>query len=521
MGWLLRVNRLYGPNERWTRSATFAEAFQGGCLAEPTSIYQISRWETASVRAPYLAIRRYEELLDLPPHALVALVDTIYRYDNSTGNALPLLTRAVDRAAATARLDELVDKASSSTAQMTGVEWDELTRRLAAAPEIVISPQRAWSDVAERLLSETIVADGIAWMQRYEALSRLLAHPIGQRAAIAACASLAEDRTNQVFVETVSLLDASNHSDANRHVLHQLKHPTNERAQYGALLASVRKIRFGHFVAAEMPQLVAIIDELASDPNRQDDVQPLAAELLRRLPNTVSAPARKRMRAIAGDLTVQQVLRVGRLADQETSQRLVARLADIVVSMMPRDIPNFRDHALPVLLDEMLFSPVFDIRMQAAITVSGTPYRRPLAAGLAAELTRPTVLGATVAPYLIEALRLVGGAEQRPVIERLIIARGLPAPVTIASAQAIGHIGGRSENLFWRQALAHHAQLWLHTRRPANAAALNGLTYGLGMARNRAVLHELRADNRMPEQVRAAATWWLSLPLAMYESANQ
>ncbi|MEU7588887.1 hypothetical protein AB0A95_21645 [Micromonospora sp. NPDC049230] len=521
VGWLLRVNRLYGPSDRWLRSAAFAGAFQGGCWAELTSIYQISRWETAAVCAPYLAVRRYEELLGLPSHHLVALVDTIHRYAASTHSVMPELVRAPDRLAASDRLDELVDRAASSTALLTGVEWDELTRRLAATPTVVITPHRAWGTIAERLLGETIVADGIAWMQRYEALSRLLAHPVGQQAAVSACTSLAADPTNQVFVETVGVLDASDHPDANRYVLEQLVHPTNERAQYGALLASVRKLRFGHFTDAEMPGLAAIVQELTFDSTRRDDIQPLAAELLRRLPDTISAASRTRLGTLAADPTLKQVLRAGRLADQEASQRLVARLAGMVVALMPRDVPRFRDEVLPVLLDEMLFNPVFDIRLLAAITVGGTPYRRPLAAGLAAELSGATVLGAPVAPAMIEALRVLGGAEQRAVIEQLITASGVPARVTVAAAQAIGHVGGRSEDRFWSQAITYHAGLWQRTHRPAHAAALSGLTYGVGMTRNRAVLHRLRTDDRMPERVRAAATWWLNLPTVVYEGANR
>ncbi|MCI4066116.1 hypothetical protein MRQ36_27635 [Micromonospora sp. R77] len=522
VGWLLRVNRLYGPSDRWLRTADFAEAFQGGCWAEHTSIYQISRWETAAVCAPYLAIRRYEELLELPSHRLVALVDTIHRYAASTEHVLPTLARSPDRIADSERLDELVERAASSTDLLTGVEWDELTRRLAAAPAVVITPHRAWSDIAERLLSETIVADGIAWMQRYEALSRLLAHPVGQQAAVAACAGLAADRTNQVFVETVSVLDASDHPDANRHVLQQLIHPTNERTQYGALLASVRKLRFGHFTDAEMPRLMAVIQELTLDSNRRDDIQQLATELMRRLLDTASAASRTKLRGLVTDPAgPDHVLRAGRLAGQEASQRLVARLASTVVAQMPRDVPRFRDDVLPVVLEEMLFNPVFDVRLLAAITISGTPYRRPLAAALAADLTGPAVLGASVAPAMIEALRLLGGAEQRPVIERLITASGLPARVTVASAQAIGHVGGTSTDRFWRQAITHHAQLWRGTRQPTNAAALSGLTYGLGMTRNRAVLQRLRNDDRMPEPVRTAAAWWLNLSTVVYEGANR
>ncbi|MGN9812568.1 hypothetical protein ACTMSW_24845 [Micromonospora sp. BQ11] len=472
------------------------------------------------MRVPYLAIRRYEELLGLASHSLVALVDTIYRYVVPTGDARPVLARIPDRAAPD-RMGDLLDRVGSSTATLTGVEWDELTRRLAAAPDVVIAPHRAWADMAERLLSETIVADGIPWMQRYEALSRLLAHPIGQQAAVAACAGLAADRTNQVFVETVSALDASAHPDANMHVLHQLVDPTNERAQYGALLASVRKLRFGHFTDVQMPRLVAVLHELTFDATRQYDVQPLAVELLRRLPKTASAASRNRLSAIAADPTLHQVLSTGRLADVEASSKLIDRITHAAISVMPRDVPHFRDDVLPALLDEMLFSPVFDVRLQAAIAVSGTPYRLPLAAELAEELGDPAKLSAPVAPAMIEALRLLGGPEQRAVVERLIAASGMPAPVTVAAAQAIGHVGGRSDDQFWRQAIAYHARLWQRTRLPTHAAALNGLTYGLGMNRNRALLQLLRADGRAPEQVRSAASWWCNVSQVVYEGANR
>src|SRR5215211_208511 len=77
VGWLLRVNRLYGPTQRWVRAGAFAEAFQGGVWPEWTSASRVSRWETAAVRVPYLAVRRYEDLLELPVNALVAIIDTV------------------------------------------------------------------------------------------------------------------------------------------------------------------------------------------------------------------------------------------------------------------------------------------------------------------------------------------------------------------------------------------------------------------------------------------------------------
>ncbi|MGR6320029.1 hypothetical protein Q2K19_25730 [Micromonospora soli] len=524
MAWLLRVNRLYGPNERWARGSDFAEAFQGGCWPERTSVYRISRWETAAVRVPYRAVRRYEELLQLPANRLVALLDAIYRYSAATDGSAPLLDRGLrdGNPHQVARLEELVEAVRSEEI-VTGSDWDELTAYLAFSPRQVITPRSAWSDIAERLLAEMIVADGVAWMQRYEALNRLLAHPVGQQHAVAACASLAADRTNQVFVEIVSALDASPHPDASRHVLDQLSHPTNDRAQYGALLACVRKLRYGHFNDPQTRRLVSVVNELALDPARYEDAQPLATELLRRLPADVPASAKTRLRhLVAGDPTLGQVLAAGRLAAAEAGEVLVARMTNTTLANMPRDVPSFRDELLPALLDEMLFSPVFDVRLHAAILLFGTPYRRPVASALALELgSHATAFSVDVAHAMIEALRILGDDRQRPLIERLTTANGVPPSITVAATQAIGHIGGRSDDNYWKKALNHHADLLHRTGNKASASALNALIYGLGMARNTPLLDQVRNHHLAPAMARAAASWWLNLQRTVYESASR
>ncbi|PSK67196.1 hypothetical protein B0E53_00830 [Micromonospora sp. MH33] len=524
VAWLLRVNRLYGRNEQWLRGDAFAGAFQGGCWPEKTSPCRISRWETAIVRVPYLAVRRYEELLQLPANSLVALLDVIYRYSATAICSAPLLDRELREGdpRRLTRLEELVEAARSDDL-LTGSDWDELTTYLAVAPRQMITPRSAWTDIAERLLAEMIVADGLAWMQRYEALNRLLAHPVAQQHAVAACASLAGDRTNQVFVETVSALDASPHPDASRHVLDQLVRPTNDRAQYGALLACVRKLRYGHFSESQLRCLVPIVNELALDPARYEDAQPLAAELLRRLPSDVSASAKARLRhVVTGDPTLSQVLAAGRLAAAEAGHVLIARLANTTTATMPCDDRVFHDELLPVLLDEMLFSPVFDVRLYAAILLFGTPYRRPLAAALALEVgSHAATFNVDVAHAMIEALRILGDEDQRPIIERLSTAEGVPPSITVAATQAIGHIGGRSEDRYWKAALNHHANLWQETRNKTNAWALSGLIYGLGLAHHGTLLKSVCDNDQAPAMTRAAASWWLNLPRAVHESAKR
>ncbi|WBB69261.1 hypothetical protein [Micromonospora sp. WMMD812] len=519
---MLRVNRLHGQQGEWTAATAFADAFQGGCWRERTSVYRISRWETAAVRVPYLAVRRYEQLLDLPGGSLVALLDTIYRYFAPDVSASPLLARGADARSTEkpAQIDQLLELVLSDGI-VTGSEWDELTAHLAATPRQIITPRSAWDKMAQRLLSEMIIADGVAWMQRHEAFNRLLAHPVGQQAAIATCADLAADRTGQVFVETVSILDGSPHPDASRHLLAQLISPTNDRAQYGALLGCIRKLRYGHFTRGQLQRLLPIVHDMVLDPATYARAQPLAAELLRRLPADVSASAKAQLsRAITSDPAMQQALDARHPVREEAAAVRVARITGAALAQTSVEAPHFHDQLLPALLEEMLFSPVFDVRLYAAMLLSGTPYRQPLATTLASELAVSAASGPVEeALTIIEALRIIGTSEQRPMIERLTTATGLPSTIALAATQAIGHIGGRSSDHYWRQAIAHHARRWRQSRTTTHATALVGLVYALGIARNERMLQLVRGDATVPAEPRAAASWWLNLPRRILDSA--
>jgi DNA-binding GntR family transcriptional regulator len=51
VAWLIRVNRIHGGDEKLANARTFAAAFRGGSWNGRASVSQISRWETACVRA--------------------------------------------------------------------------------------------------------------------------------------------------------------------------------------------------------------------------------------------------------------------------------------------------------------------------------------------------------------------------------------------------------------------------------------------------------------------------------------
>jgi transcriptional regulator with XRE-family HTH domain len=516
---MLRVNRLLAESDEWSKTSIFAAAFRGGSYPMGVSESTVSRWETAKVRPTYAAVRRYEEVLGLRPGLLVAAADTVYRYA-APSVAAPVLARAEAGAPSDADLDQLerlVERALSTEA-MSGADWDDLTGRISAIPALVLVPRERWSRLAGRLLEESAVSGGLAWMQRFESINRLLGHPAGRAAAIAACASLAADRTWQVVVEPVSLLDASSHPDAARHVLSQLSHPTNEKTRYGALLACVRKVQFGHFTGPQLAGLAPLATQLLTEPDSHADAAPLAAELLRRMPAGVRGGVLAGLRrALSHDRTLSEVLTAGRLAARLSSDFVVDRIVATTRSTMDREPAGFVDGMLAPIVDEMLYAPVLDVRLYAAMLVRATPYRSAVAGALAAELARtPVATDATLASSLLGALRVLGGDAERRLVERLVLAPGLPLTVTQSAVHCVGHVGGVSSDQFWRQALASHGRLWRTRPGRAGATTLSGLVYGLGMAGNTALLNQVRDDPHAPAPVRAAASWWLDRPAYVY-----
>ncbi len=523
VAWLLRANRLLCGDAAWVRTSAFAAAFRGGCHPDQISVSTVSRWETAALRAPFLAVRRYEELLELPPGLLASTADLVYRFAAPAASGPPILDRSgphLDGPAARARLDELLERALSSD-MMHGQHWDELTGHLSTIPTIVIFPRRLWTELASRLLDETILADGLPWLQRFEAMNRLLGHPVGGRAAVAACASLAADPSSQVYIEPISLLEANTHADASRHVLAQLTNPTNEHTRYGALLACVRKVRFGHFSPGQLQALAPVVAGMMLDQSGLEEAAPLAVEVLRKLPPELRTKADAELRrAVANDHMLREVHAAGRLATPTSAATMVDRVALGSQIILGRNPAAFSDDLLPTLIDEMLFDPVFDVRLYASLLIYGTPYRQPVAAAIAVELAKPQVVGdATLAGSMLGALRVLGGPPERPLIERLVLAPGLPPAVPAAAARHIGHVGGSSTDAFWLTAIAMHGRRWRRHREKHSAAALHGLVYALGMTRNNRMLTRIRDDQEAPPPVRDAARWWLDRPHRIAGSA--
>ncbi|HYQ68902.1 hypothetical protein [Actinophytocola sp.] len=503
LGWLLRVNRIHGTQPRYARLRNFAADWVRGGLRATVATF--SRWETGLSAVPYRAVRRYEEVLGLPPHAMVSVIDTVSRYMSASAEAAPLLTRP-KTPEPERRTEELVDRACGGDV-MTAQDWDDLTDLLACHPNLVLSPRRIWTDLSERLLYETSIADGVLWMRRAEAFNRLIAHPAGQHAAISTVAAAAADRSVQSMVGMVSVFEASIHDSANAHVIRHLTDPTTDRTFYGALLASVRKLRYGHFSAAQLRKLVPVIVDILAE-GRSGARLSLAATLLKLIP----VEMRQRVNSRIWNMAVEK------LEHSSTESRTVERLCHATVADVDSD-RTFNDQILPHLVDELMFDPNFDVRLYSAFLLYSTPYHAPLGHTLGRELrgVRPTARSAVT---LLEALRILGGPQERGHIERLVVAPGVPGPVRETAASALGHVGGASSAGYWTAALSSARQRWRRTRAGVELAILDRVIYSLGMGGRLELLREVAADPTLPDRLRSAASWWTTLPAHIQRSAR-
>ncbi|WBB76422.1 hypothetical protein O7602_13185 [Micromonospora sp. WMMD1128] len=498
IGWLLRVNRVLSPVMEANPATRFVAAFDGGSWTRGrVSESRVSRWESGHTPVPHAAVRRYEELLCLAPNTLVAPLDTLRRYAAPAASLQLPLRRDGATAEPPGRLDHLLDMALSAT-PLSGAEWDELTAALITEPTIRLVPSRAWSEMSDRLLAEMIGSGGIGWLQRHEALTRLLVHPTGGPAAIDSCVSLARDRDNQVFIETVCALEATAHPDASRHVLAQLRAPTHRRARIGALLAATRKTNAGHFNDRQIIELTHLTREMLPDRDSEYLAGQLASALLAdrdRHHDQFPRHSRSsgRVQEDRSDRRRHLAERIAHRAEAETTLHRIDR-ADVF---------------LPFLVDDILHHSSLDVRLYTRFLLAATPYRSGLARALADEIANGRARHEPAkTETVLDSLRILGDDRQQGLIDRLIIAEDLPTAVRVSAAHAGGHIGNGPSDAAVEgvvQRLAH--------RVPEGLSVLEAIIYALGLRERQGTLRQLATDARLPEVARRAAAWWLNRPV--------
>ncbi|MEU8813418.1 hypothetical protein [Actinoplanes sp. NPDC048796] len=480
IGWLLRVNRRLARDPRWRTGKVFAAAFRPPG-DRPLAESQITRWENGTTSAPRAAIRRYEDLLGLAPHSLTTLKDAL---DRATGEPA-----ATAEAGDPRRLHALLEVATGA-GPITGGEWDELTDLVRARPGLVLHPPRLWQSLSQRLLTELAVAENSAWLQRQEAMSRLLGHPDAGVHAVDACIRLASDPGNPVVVEPLSLLDTTAHPDANGHIRRMIAADGDDRARYGALLAAVRKIRVRHFSPGELGDIGRSVNALLADPGLAGMLRPLAAEVNRALTGETPPSAG----GFSSDAGVKARLIVARAC----SQAPVDRPAEVTLAR---------------LIGECLDSDNPDERLLSSMFVAATPLREPVAAAILDRVVtdlrgrRDTDLDAA-----LRTLTNLGSEVHRPLIGQILTEREFGERARYAAAWATPHCAGAFPEPAWSRILAIQLAAWQRSPDGLGREILHGVTYGIGTDSHRGLLHRVREDARMPQEARTTASWLLTTP---------
>ena len=179
------------------------------------------------------------------------------------------------------------------------------------------------------------------------------------------------------------------------------------------------------------------------------------------------------------------------------------------------------DPFLPLVIQDMLDDPVFDVRLCAMFQLYSTPYRAAVATVLGAELRTVLRLRGNQQSIesLLESLRVLGGEPERALIELLLIQRDVVPQVRDMAAYALGHIGGRSSDALFREAARGAVRRWVRDHDDYESSVLDRLVYAIGMSRQHHLLPEFLRDPDMPDRVRVAARWWLGLPSHLLRSA--
>jgi hypothetical protein len=466
----------------------------------------VTRWESGELIAGRTTIRRYEQLLGLPRESLVTRADALRRTEPATARKVTPSVAEPDHRL----LHELLDRATAA-GQMTGVAWGDLTELIEAQPGLVLHPPRLWLGIAELLLSELVISEDSAWLQRQEAMSRLLEHRVAGAHAVAACIALADDRSSPVVVEPLSLLDVTAHADANRYLIGQVTHPHSERSMRGALLAAVRKVRHGHFGDADLSQLATGVVSWMAEQTLDQTMRALVVEVGHNLGRREAGAAALRQ-ALRTNPAAQRLWSTGASAEPTVTRGVSRRVAALTQAAAP-DCAAGADETLAFLVDETLHSPNPDKRLLASSLIAATPLREPFARALLSEITAELARRGERLPAAgLWALTVLKVSVHRPLVYDILVQPGFSATVRHAAAWATPHCAGHFSVAAWRAILARQYRAWAHTPSDLGEGTLHAITYGIGTDGHRELLAEIRADVTMPGAARATAHWLLNAP---------
>jgi len=366
--WLLVTCRSLGRETAYADRSVFVQALRDAGVTADLS--RLSRWESGQHPITFKALRGYETVLGLPEGALVAANRQLVRDCDPAGKA-PERVSFAERSdtAPDALIMGLIDKATASGDAMTGGDWLTLVTELEHF-DLVLLPTRHWTLLCERLVQELARTTGIDQLRRFEALSTLINHPVGQRHVLHALGAWLTDDV-QVVNPMLGLLQQLEDPAASALVL-KLLDSDNKALALGAIQVAATKVARGHFDGAPLAQLEqhAIRGLLVPAYKRGADL----LDLLTHLPDDSFARVLRTLKDGPLRTRVLTARETKDLAGKYASRSVSRTVASQVQAMTPAVYTAEPDQLLQRLVRESLFHASGSRRKLATYTLGLSPY---------------------------------------------------------------------------------------------------------------------------------------------------
>lgn len=367
--WLLVTCRSLGRETAYADRSVFVEALRDAGVT--TDLSRLSRWESGQHSITFKALRGYETVLGLPQGALVAANRQLIR-DSDPAGKQPERVSFADRAteAPDALIMGLIEKATASGDPMTGGDWLTMVTELEHF-ELVLLPTRQWSLLCERLVQELARTTGVDQLRRFEALSTLISHPVGERHVRHALGAWLTDQDVQVVSPMLGLLQQLEDPAANQLVI-KLLDVDSKALSLGAVQVAATKAARGHFNRVELAKLEQQAVRGLGTPRHKRGADLL--DLLSHLPDDSYARVLATMKDGPLRARVVSARETKDLATREVSRDISRKVATLAQTMTPAVYTAEPDQLLQRLVRESLFHVSSNRRRLATYALGLSPY---------------------------------------------------------------------------------------------------------------------------------------------------
>ncbi len=515
MLWVLRNARLHAAEPALRTGAGFAA---GAGRAAPVNRSQIGRWERGEVGVTSELVRRYETVLALPEGQLGCLMDTFARGHHPVRStaAVPLRSEPdVDETL------ELLERALS-TERMTGLQWDRLSDSLGRMPHVLVRAPD-WEGLISRCLHELNVSLRLDYAQRAEAVARLAGHPRSGPVVARMAEEMMGDPAAQFWSDTVSLLQFTDHPDALRVLMAQLRSPTGDDALRACLLSLTSLVQTSELPSVAVAESASLALGLLRDEGLPYRVHRGAANLLRAAgvpqPGRLALALSSQDRAFAASILLEGRA-VAPSLYRGAHKRIRARL---------ERRPGWSGEHEPVLDDVIrtaLAATNEEDRSVALTILMILPQGHDVAREYAAELARGCLAADHVAVQ--ECLSVLSWL-QAPEDTALFLDMAMSPATAPDVVMELGFVlGNGADQVGPDDALAHRVAARIREvvrgpERPGVADQVRGLVYVLGMRGHFDLVDELYDElcDEVPDEpggspnahaARTSLQWWRALP---------